>query len=503
MIRPLFWSLSASLLLGTSSGAASDADAGADVLALVPISAYAQSQYEGSATPMPTGGATLASLFESVEKHTPLADLARADRAIEQSRILEARGAFDTNIDASYYGRLTGFWDGQNITSTVKKRLDNAGVEVYGGYRIGTGGFPIYEDGLATRSAGEVKVGARASLLRGRETDKYRTDYLNAQLGGQAAEADYGAVLIALKADAAQVYVNWLYWSRTVRVYEELLDIAQKRQQAIVTSIEAGQLSAITADENQQIIYSRQAQLLSARQRLRATDQQLGLYLRGEDGQPLRAEFGRRSLVPDFHPYDIRTVAEWQGLILDNRPDINALKIEMQRARNRVLLAQNDQEPTLDLGYEISRELGTTGSPTRAGTDNIVSLNFNLPFELSNARGRESRAGAELAKLQAQMRLIGDQVDLALNANEEILRATRAQIKISESDVQLTRRLAKAEETRYLAGASNFFQLNVQETQLANSELRLIAAERDHDQAIVQFYRLTGTFSTIEQGVVR
>jgi len=440
------------------------------------------------------GGTSLLALFESVERHMPLVEVARADLAAQRAAILTATAPFDLRLKVDYYGRATGFYGGQNVNTSLAKRLENYGAEVYGGYRIGNGGdraFPIYEDVFRTNGFGELKAGARVSLLRGRETDKFRTDLQNARITGRKAIEDYRASVLSIKADAAEAYLEWLYWVRVERVYANLLKIAQARQVAVQKSVDAGQLPAIALSENQQLITGRQATLLDVQQSLLSARMALSLFLRDQQGQVIDPIFGRGAGFADLRPFAARQPGEWSDYVFDQRPDIQALRLENQRLRNKLALAENDLQPDLELGYEISGDFGD-GSPSREGVDNILSLNFNVPLAFSAARGAEARAKAELTGLSARLRLIEDQVGLGLEMIRRALVAARDQIRVGEENVHLTAKLRVAEEQRFLAGNSNFFQLNAQETQLANSQLVLIDAERNRDVALVRFYRVTG-----------
>jgi outer membrane protein TolC len=73
------------------------------------------------------------------------------------------------------------------------------------------------------------------------------------------------------------------------------------------------------------------------------------------------------------------------------------------------------------------------------------------------------------------------------------LEATEQQLAIGTSEIEVAQRLRSAEETRYMAGASDVFRLNAQETALANSKLRVLSAQRNHDLLLVEYYRTTGT----------
>lgn len=448
--------------------------------------------------PMPGAagtGTTLRALFESVERHAPQVLAAQAEVEAAQAKALEALGAFDTKLDGLYFGRATGFYGGQIGEVKASRRLEDSNIELFGAYSLSGGTFPIYEDDFKTNRFGEVKVGGRAALLRGREIDNDRIKRRNTQLGiAQAGEAA-AATLITIRADAATAYVNWLYQERLYNAQSDLRTIAENRQQLLERAVKAGQQAEITLDENRQLILARQSAVLRADQARARAQALLSLYLRGEDGEPQQPTLGPQTEVPDSDPFVANPAPEIATRVADARPDLLAMRLKLSQLDNQRRLAENDRQPTLDFKYEIHQDIGN-GSPTREGTDHILGLDFSVPLERRAARGREAQATAQIKALRADLRLIEDQILAALVANQVVLTRTRDQILLSEREIKIAARLREAEETRYINGASDIFRLNTQESLLASSRIRLIEAQRVHELALVEYFRITGTLWT-------
>lgn len=486
-----------SLLAAFVMPAAVGADNGVDDIEIIAISQLSQGK-ANSAVPAQMGnqtqssnGTSLQDLLTALERYAPQIIKAQARSEAVQANQLIAAGNFDPVLTARYDGRMTGFYGGQVADVAIRQRLSGLNAEVYSGYSISSGRFPIYEDQYLTNGVGEIRAGAKLALLRGRETDPLRTQAFNARLNAAAAEQTAEAQTISITASAMAAYVEWLYAENVQAVYSELLDIAEVRDRAIARAIAAGQLATITRDENRQLLLARQGQTINAAQKAMEQAVYLSIYLRDQDGNPMQPLYGRQAGVPQTNPYIALTKDEVLRRTLDRRPDLISLRLGLEALTATETLAENDLQPDLALTYEVRRDFGD-GSETRAGTDHKVGLNLSVPIQFSRARGAIAAARAEIKAARAELRLRQDQVALALQANEAALTATEQQLAIGISEVEVARSLRTAEEARYLAGASDVFRLNAQETALANSNLRVLGAQRNHDLLLVEYYRTTG-----------
>lgn len=436
-------------------------------------------------------GTTLRSLLAAVEAHAPQVIQASARADAVRARELIATGVFDPVLSADYDGRMTGFYGGQVADVAVRQRLSGLNAEVYSGYSLSRGRLPVYEDQYLTNRGGEIRAGARIALWRGRAVDPQRTRLANARINTAAADQTANAQIIGINAAAMEAYVDWLYAESVRLVYAELYDIALTRDIAIAKAVAAGQLATITKDENRQLLLARQSQKINAEQRAMEQALRLSVFFRDSRGQPVRPVFGNLAVVPQFNPYLDRTIEELLRQTLDGRPDLVALRLQIDVLLADERLAKNDLQPDLALSYEVRRDFGD-GSETRMGTDHKVGLNLNVPIRFSRARGALAEVSANIKAARADLRLRQDQAALALQANQAALVATEQQLQIGVNEVEVAQALREAEEVRYLAGASDVFRLNAQETALANSKLRVLSAQRNHDQLLVGYYNITG-----------
>ena len=100
-----------------------------------------------------------------------------------------ARSSFDPFIEQKTKSRVSGYYDGTNLTQRFTNPIEDYNASVFGEYRIAAGDFPAYEGDYDTLSGGEASVGIAMSLLQNREIDKRRTELRNAGLASSQWQA--------------------------------------------------------------------------------------------------------------------------------------------------------------------------------------------------------------------------------------------------------------------------------------------------------------------------
>ena len=399
---------------------------------------------------------------------------ARADQ-------LGADGAFDLLLKGEYYDRLSGTFSGGFAKAEARQPLRPLGAEVFGSYRLSDGRFPIYENINNTNQAGEVKVGALFSLLRNRDIDSRRFAIEDTRLAASQAQLDVLLVRLNVQHEALRAYWRWVAAGEEIRVFEELLEIAEARQVGLAREVNEGARARIALTENEQNLLRRRTLLEQARRDFLVASNSLGFYLRGENGQMV---VPTREMLPDLER--MKSVARPEVLaatpvseVIQNRPELQTFKLALERANNRVALRQNDLQPSLNASVELSRDFGAVGDggPTFDSTDTVVGLTFSVPLQRRTARGALQRAEAELRETELRQRRITDQITTDV-AN--ILTGLGAAIKLADladAELKQANAMVQAERTRFRLGAGEFFLVNAREETAANAQIEAIRAE--------------------------
>ncbi|MCZ8370669.1 MAG: TolC family protein [Porphyrobacter sp.] len=413
---------------------------------------------------------TFPSILEAFEREAA----SRADQ-------LGADGAFDLMLKGEYYDRLTGYYSGGFGKVEARQPLRPYGAEVFGSYRVSSGDFPIYENYDYTNALGEVKVGALFSLLRNRDIDSRRFAIEDTRLAAAQAQLDVLLVQLNVQHEALRAYLRWVGAGEEIRVFEELLEIAEARQIGLTREVSEGARARIALTENEQNLLRRRTLLEQARRDFQTAANSLGFYLRGSDG---RMVIPTREMLPDLAR--MRQVAPPETLaatplndVIRDRPELQTFKIALERATNRVMLRENDLKPSLNASVELSRDFGQIGpgGPGFDSTDTVVGLTFSVPLQRRTARGAVQRAEAELRETELRQRRITDQITTDVSNILANLGAALKLADLANAEVKQASQMVAAERTRFRLGAGEFFLVNAREETAANAQIGAIRAQ--------------------------
>lgn len=413
---------------------------------------------------------TFPSILESFEREAA----ARADR-------VSADGAFDLILKGEAYDRVTGTFSGGYGEVGVTQPLAPLGAEVYGTYRLSDGRFPIYENIFNTNQAGEFKVGGLFSLLRNRRIDQRRFGVVDTRLAAGQAELDVLLVQLNVQHEALKAYWLWVAAGNEIRVYEELLEIAEARAIGLGRQVRLGATPRIALTENEQNVIRRRTLLAEAQRNFETASNSLSYYLRGANGRMI---VPNRKQLPDLAT--IATLPDMQSLmtmqrseVLQNRPELQNFRIAIERAENKIELRRNDLQPQLDFNVELSRDFGAIGDggPTFDSTDTTVGVTFTVPLQRRAARGRLQRAEAELREIELREQRIADQIEVELDNILTNLNAALQLADLAEDEVEQATAMVEAERRRFSLGAGDFFLVNLREESAADARIRKIRAD--------------------------
>jgi outer membrane protein TolC len=447
--------------------------------ALAAPAAQPRAAAKAAAKPAPTTAAKAAPLLldevlASSRFYAPqvLEALARVRGA--EARLLSAEAAFDTVFSANAETRLTGYYDGRFVESRVTQPLEKWGGYAYGGYRVSGGTFPTYEDDRFTSQLGELKAGAVLSLMRDRLIDDRRFARVQAEADVALADTDRLMVAIGVQARAIQAYNNWVFAGLRLKVYQELLRLAQDRQAGFKRQVAEGARPTILLTENEQNILRRQTLVVQSEQALGVAATALSLYLRDADGVPIVPDASR---LPENPVAPLPRPAQPRDLVMQ-RPDLRGLDIRLKAASQRLALDRNAFLPRLDLKVEASNDFGAVGfgGPSRNGLESKVGVTFTLPIQQSAARGRLAQTNAELDAFKARRRFLEDQIFADIEGLGIAVTNTDKLVGIAADEADRAATMAIAERRRFELGTSDFFLVNVREESAADARVRRLDA---------------------------
>ncbi|MCL9983674.1 MAG: TolC family protein, partial [Erythrobacter sp.] len=400
--------------------------------------------------------------------------------AAARSDQVSADGAFDLMLKGEAYDRLTGFYSGGFAKAEAVQPLRPYGAEVFASYKLSDGNFPTYENVFNTNQFGEVKIGALFSLLRNRDIDQRRFAIEDTRLAASQARLDVMLVQLNVQHEALRAYYRWVAAGEEIRVFEELLEIAEARQVGLAREVNEGARPRIALTENEQNLLRRRTMLEQAKRDLQTAANSLGFYLRDSSGRliiPTREQLPPAQALRAIPPVETLLAVPVSDVI-QTRPELQTFKLALERATNRIALRRNDLQPKLDASVELSRDFGPVGAggPGFDSTDTVVGLTFSVPLQRREARGRLQRAEAELRETELRQRRIADQITTDVDNILANLSAAVRLAALAEAEVRQAGQMVQAERTRFRLGAGDFFLVNLREESAADAQVRAIRA---------------------------
>ncbi len=430
---------------------------------------------------------TLDEVLRSSATHAPqvVEALARVRQA--EGRALAAEGAFDTVFDVDAQSRVAGFYDGTYAEARATRPLTGNGGQLYGGYRVSRGTFPIYEDRAYTDRLGELKVGGLYSLLRDRAIDERRGRTTLADGDVDVARLDREMVAIGVQARAVAAYQNWAAAGLRLGAYQSLLTLAETRRGGIARQVQLGARPTILLTETDQNIVRRRALVVRSEQEFAAAANALSFFYRDAGGVRVTPGADRLpAALPTFRP--------GRGAGPVDRPDLRSIDARLQQSELRLLLAENELKPQLDLRGELGYDFGRTGlgGRSRDGEEAIVGLRFSVPLQRRQARGRIAETRAEIEGLRTRQRLVAEQIAVEVDGIAIAVDGADKTAALAAQEAELTVRMAAAERRRFELGASDFFLLNLREEAATDARVRLLDAQARAALAGVDLAGATG-----------
>lgn len=439
----------------------------------------------------------LVDVLKSSNTHYPEIQAGLDKIDVYAAKSQEALGAFDLKLEGEAKLRGNGLYNGDHATGRFVKPLGPLNTKVYSGYRIGRGNFPIYDDELPTKDGGEVSLGIIFSLLRNREIDERRFKLSDTSLAQQLAGIDYQITKLSTQLKAQHAYAEWLAAGLTFRVYEDLLVLAQDRQKNLLTRIKAGDASQIMATENEQNLVKRRALLNDARRDFIKCSNNLSLFWRNKQGEPLIAVTGN---VPRKFPRTViptrQNVQADINRIISDRPELKYIQLAMKQQQLRQRLGENNLLPDLDVGFELAKDQGR-GLQRLEGVETIGMVKFSVPLQRNLGQGQVIQAQAQARQLKHKERLTTDMLRAEMYNLAADLEITGENLVLSDKEVMLAMKMQDAERRLLNNGISNLFLVNSREEKAAEARIKNILSNKDVFKTLGSYYAATMNFDRI------
>lgn len=423
----------------------------------------------------------------SVLTHFPLVQEAILKDKAQASELEAARGAFDHKLSFESRNRIEDKYDNQYFQTTLSRATGVGGTELVAGHRQGIGTFPAYDGKYQTSGAGEIFAGLILPLLRNRDTDEARTDLELAELDKKIAETE-----ILLKKNqylhkALSLYYKWILEQQKLRIYENLLRLAESRQTMIESKFKAGDVERLRVEDNQRSIEKRRADMFKSKIDVERVRAEFSLYLRAQDGSPME-------LRPLENPEELLIKKESEARLANRNPQLRILTLNRKRLEKLQRFYDQSQLPNLSLSLLGAKELSPNAAYDPQSLQ--VGVKFDIPLENRKAEGKTVASSYKLQALAKQVSYLEAELTRFSQFSLEASQKSFERWEVTSREYKNTLRMAEAEKSRWLQGSSDLFVVNLREQDVADVEIRRWTSLYEYHQFILDQKLYSGSFET-------
>lgn len=445
----------------------------------------------------------LPEVLASVQAQYPPLLAALIEQDIANGRVRQALGAFDLNLNAGASLTLAGYYDGHTGYAMLEQPLPFWGGSVYGGYRLSSGYLPNYNKDR-TASDGEGVLGFRIPLLKNGTIDSRRATLWKAQIDQELADPLILRQYLDFVRAASLSYYGWVAAGHRLGLHEQLLRVAKDRDSAIAEQVKKGASAPIVQVDNQRLVVSREIALVQAQRRFQAATIDLSLFYRAaQTAEPVLAK--RERLPPAFPahprldenqlPADIAKAAIF-------RPEMRRMELLIEKNLVDLRLAKNNLLPQLDAGIEAGQFYGNNLPKDLERNEVQAKIEFKLPLQRREAKGRIEAAQALLERLHQDKRYARDRISADVRDAYSALLAAYDALLQTRRNVDLARQLETAELDRLKEGATDLLALQIREQSAFDAQVLEVEAQADYFRAYANYRAAIAADAPVTQPAV-
>ena len=412
-------------------------------------------------------------IVNSARKNHPKIFINEEKIRTAQAKLQEAEGEFDTKLETNYKQFTSGYYDGRGyFESKIVKPLPLANAKVYTGYMKSNGGiYPELNQYFSTKSDGRAMFGFEFSLLRGFLINEQASLKKIANIDIEISNNSQKLMEQQIIADARKAFWKYIYTKKILNLHKEMLEISLNRNASLEIQVKKGDKAPIIIDENRRIVLRRQSILNSTQRELSNSAVELSMYLRGENQEPVEiesimnaknSEIEPMHAVPSNYNEDINQAKA-------HRIDIKIAKALLKQQDIQMKVSKNQRLPVVDVGFETSQDYGN-GVIEKDQMLHKVKLNISIPLENNKQSGKFQKNSAQLRASKRELQLLENSISNEILATYNRIFELDSIHKNAKEEVEIAKKLLKAENIRFKNGDSDFFILNAREQDFLNAQ---------------------------------
>jgi outer membrane protein TolC len=413
--------------------------------------------------------------MEIVRSHHPISKQAALQIETGNETLRSTRGAFDpkifTDIGEKYFD------EGQyySLVDAGLKIPTWLGIEIQAGYEQNKGAYLNPENN--TPEAGLVYAGISLPVGQGLFIDKRRAELQKAKRFQQITALEQQIMLNELLYESGKAYWDWFIAHSKLQVFEEAVELAEERFEAVKRGAYLGDLPAIDTLEAGIQLQNRELSLQEAQLEFQNATELLSLYLWVDGMIPLETSEGTipisRDSITDFS-VNGGLLAQLDTFI-SNHPELQQYRYKIEQMEIDKRWKREQLKPVVNLKYNALSE-PVNGNPfAMYSTNNYTwGLEFSFPIFLRKERGNFKLADIKIRDAQLDIATKQASIEMKTNIALNQWSTTIDQIDLYNQTVKDYNGLLSGEQKMFDAGESSLFMVNSREVGYIQAQLKLI-----------------------------
>lgn len=442
---------------------------------------------------------TLQDFHRLILQHHPVASQAALLTEQARQELRMARGAFDPVISSKVYRKEYNGKEYYTLWNNTLRIPTWFGPELIAGYDQTQGEYLNPENG--TPDKGLSYAGIAVPLGQGLFIDERRAIVRQASLLQGIAEAERVKLINKLLLQATKDYWDWLLYYNEVQLYQESLELADFRLQAVRARVQEGDLAAIDTVEALTALQERQVMLQQAQLAYNNTRLMVSTHLWAANQVPLELQ---ESTIPALNGSELTSlpqdsVQQILAIAKANHPDLRKLNLKGQQLEVEQRYAADKLKPKLNVEYNVLQSDFYMNADVLErqylGANYKLGVSFSLPLFLREERGKLQLTKAKQQSNSLDLAQTLREVETNLLAAFNDWQALGEQIRLQEQMVANAETLRDGEVIRFQNGESSLFLVNAREVKMMESQLKLYALRTKYAKAKTLLYWAAGEIS--------
>lgn len=436
--------------------------------------------------------------YEGFMKHVlenhPLAEKARNSKQYGELNYNAERGNYDPIVSGEYQSK---YYDQKNYYTSLQSEIKQpiyTSQYLKLGYEYGSGKYLAPEN--STPVNGLPYLGLEVGVLQGLKIDKRRADVLKSKEYMNFYEAEQNLQLNELLFNSAQVYFDWLFTFKIMRLNSYFIQLAEQRLNGIKAMSQIGERPSIDTVEAAVFLQSRLMDLQAAEiENQKVTNALLSLSWNRKTQEvfssvilPYDSLENCYQQVKSNMMKKIYQDTFVNPVITQYLAKQNVLEIEKKLKKEMI-------KPKLNVNYNFLSSNQTVIDPVFSTNNYKWGANLSFPLLLRNSRNEYKMAKIQVQNNQFDMMNKNNELNFKLKAIKQNLSLLSSQILNAERSVQYSKKLLEAERLKFSNGESSLFMLNTRENKWLELEMKLAEYKLKFIKASLSFIYISGNLN--------